>query len=122
MLKSVKETKRDHEEIKGVQNIPSRICREPSLWWEKRVPKIKVVKNVLKHTLVLKFLKSDEILKIQKFCNCPWTTRQIDGQEQVALSIIQGSSVKDFAPDNSTAWSVTKRNRRYPVNLFECDP
>ena len=38
-----------------------------------RVKKIKTAQNVLKHILVLGFLKSDEILK---FGNCPQTTKQ----------------------------------------------
>ena len=35
--------------------------------WDGRGTKIKVAQNVLKHILVLEFLKYDEILKIRKF-------------------------------------------------------
>ena len=39
-------------------------------------PELKVDQNVLKHILVLDFLKSNEILEIGQFCNCPQTTKQ----------------------------------------------
>ena len=71
----IKDSKRDNEmkqhgdeewdeEMKGVQNVSSQICREPSLVGGGQ--NTKVAQNVLKHILVLKFWKSDEILKIEK--------------------------------------------------------
>ena len=52
-----------------------------------QVLKIKVAQNDLKHLLVSEFLKSDEILKIENFCNCSSTTdNQPEGYHSDQLS------------------------------------